>query len=306
MELRHLRYFVTVAEERHFGRAAALLNITQPTLSQQIQSLEDELGVQLLHRTKRHVELTYAGQLMIERARAILANVEQATRVVRQAGQGMLGRIVLGYVDATLYTLFPEIVYELHERYPEVDLILDERSPDDQVRAVLTGLMDIGILYLPITNHAALEYEVLVREPTLVALPANHRLAGCQQVALWELADERFVLPARQLAPQLHDQMMRSFQVAGFMPQIAQEASSKQAVVAFVAAGLGVTLLPASVARLQSSNVVYVVLSEPMLTLNTAVVWRRDNPSPIVQNVLVIARKVARVYNEQLASAITI
>jgi DNA-binding transcriptional LysR family regulator len=239
MELRHLRYFLAVAEDLHFGRAAARLHIAQPPLSRQIRNLEAELGITLFHRTRRRVQLTQAGQLFLEAARRVLADVEEAVRVAQRAGRGEIGRLLIGFVGTATCDVLLRALRVFRERFPEVILCLQELTTVQQVEALHEKRLDVGFLRPPIEDES-LSLMVLTREPFVVAVSAAHPLSRQPQVPLRRLAGEAFVLFPRQAAPGFYDQVIRLCQRAGFSPNIAQEASQVHALLGLVAAGLGV------------------------------------------------------------------
>src|SRR5687767_2086529 len=186
MELRHLRYFVAVAEELHFGRAAVRLHVSQPPLSQQIKALEEELGVQLFQRTRRHVELTDAGRALLPEARAALEQAERAQRVAREAGAGARGRLVIGFVTSASYSVLPAAVRALRRAWPSVEVTLREMVPSAQLEALEWREIDVGLLRPPV-DDARVEVEVVLEEPLLVALPARSALARKRGLALGDL-----------------------------------------------------------------------------------------------------------------------
>src|SRR5437868_8295885 len=193
MELRHLRYFVAVAEELHFGRAATRLSIVQPSLSQQIQQLEDELGFPLLYRTKRYVELTDAGMVFLSEAKLVLAQVQEAKRAAQRAYRGEMGRLVVGYISSSTYDLLPMILRVYRERFPEVEVTLRELTTQEQLRALEEEYIEVGLLRLPI-NAPMVYVEVVRQEPIVCVLPEEHHLARRERVAVSLLAEEPFVL----------------------------------------------------------------------------------------------------------------
>ncbi|MCG8353635.1 MAG: LysR family transcriptional regulator [Chloroflexales bacterium] len=290
MELRQLRYFVAVAEELHFGRAAERLHIAQPALSQQIQTLERILGVQLLQRTKRQVALTDAGRLFLQQARLTLLHAEQTVQVAVQASRGAIGRLVLGFTGMTLYSVMPTIVRVFRERYPGIDLVVQEMCTEDQARALQNSQIHVGLLNPPIRADA-IDVEPIFSEPLIAVLPDQHPLAGLPVISLAYLADEPFILFPRTNGPCLYDAIMSMCCQAEFSPRVVYETPLPQTKIGLVAAGIGVTLICASMANVQRPGVVYKTLLEQTPELKTAVAWRRaDNISPVVQSFLEVAR----------------
>ena len=291
MELRHLRYFVTLAETLHFGQAAAKLGIAQPSLSHQIQQLEAELQATLLRRTKRRVELTDAGRIFLEEARDILARSDRAAVVTRRAGRGdaVKLRVGVGYcMDHVNATKAVGLFDRAHEH---VHVELHTMAVGPQIDALKTGRLDIGFVRPPV-NDAALMGEVLLREPFVAALPARHRLAKNKSVALSALAEEPFVLPPRQAVPVYHDLVLRACREAGFIPNAPHEADHVLLMLGMVAAGTGIALVPASARQVEQAGVTYARLRPAHALLETVVTWRRNETSLFVEEFLQIARQV--------------
>jgi DNA-binding transcriptional LysR family regulator len=292
MELRHLRYFVTVAEELHFGRAAQRLQIAQPPLSQQIRQLEEELGVQLFHRTKRSVQLTEAGQLFLEEASQILTRAEQAIQIVQRADRGETGRLTLGFVGSATYSILPGVLKVFRRRFPEVLLSLHEMTTTQQVQALYEDRIHLGFVRPPIYEQE-LMIESILKEPFVAVLPEFHRLANETQISLLTLANDPFILFPRYLGSGFYDQIVNMCQQVGFQPQVAQEAIQMQTIISLVAAELGVALVPASVQNLQRVGVVYKALAESTSQVELAMVWRPDKISSVLQKFLEVTRQVA-------------
>lgn len=292
MELRHLRYFVTVAEELHFGRAAQRLQIAQPPLSQQIRQLEEELGVQLFHRTKRSVQLTEAGQLFLEEACQILTRAEQAIQIVQRADRGETGRLTLGFVGSATYSILPGVLKVFRRRFPEVLLNLHKMTTTQQVQALHEDRIHLGFVRPPIYEQE-LMIESILKEPFVAVLPEFHRLANETQISLLTLANDPFILFPRYLGSGFYDQIVNMCQQVGFQPQVAQEAIQMQTIISLVAAELGVALVPASVQNLQRVGVVYKALAESTSQVELAMVWRPDKISSVLQKFLEVTRQVA-------------
>lgn len=293
MELRHLRYYTAVAEELHFGRAAKRLGIAQPALSQQIRQLERELGVALLLRANRRVSLTGAGAVFLERAKATLEQANEAIRLARQAGQGETGQISVGVVTSALYGIFPDVVRVFRQRYPEVHLTLHELSAMEQKQAFRTGRIQVSFLRPPL-DDAELSLRVIHEEPWLVALPSAHRMTASARVPLRSLEGQPFILFPRELAAGLYDQIIAMCQRAGFSPKIVQEAQM-QTIVSLVAAGIGIALVPASLENLRRQGVSYRPLKGATPKVQLAVVWRKDDTSPVLRSFLSVVREVGGV-----------
>jgi DNA-binding transcriptional LysR family regulator len=281
MELRQLKYFIRVAEELHFGRAAESLHLSQPALSKQIQALEDSLEVQLFERTKHWVRLTIAGQKFLETAHRILHEVEEGTQVTRQVANGEIGRLRIGFTEATLFSLAPNIVRTYREQYPQVELMLTSGGTEAQVEALRTHQIDVGFVYLPI-REPALSIHSLFEEVYIAALPAFHRLARQKEILLQSLAAEPLIFYPRSLAPVLYANFIKCCEQAGFIPNIVQSAELAQTRLGLVAAGVGITFVLANLQNLSAKGVVYRPLSEDFLTLKLALAWRQNESSPIV------------------------
>jgi DNA-binding transcriptional LysR family regulator len=257
MELRQLRYFVAVAEELHFRRAAERLHISQPPLSQQIAALEEELGVRLLERTRRRVELTAAGEAFLRDARATLAELDVAVSTARAIDAGQEGVLRVGFVGSALLSIVPATVQRFRRTRPGAEIELRERSTVEQLRAVSTGLVDVGLVRPPIEADETLHTEVVRRERTVAALPEGHPLAGLRRVPMRRLAAEPLVLFPRDQAPGFHDLLISALAGTGTAPRVIQYAPEMLTIIGLVAAGIGVSLVPESVARLGLDGVTY-------------------------------------------------
>lgn len=233
MELRHLRYFVTVAEELHFGRAADRLQMAQPPLSQQIRQLEQELGVQLLYRTKRTVQLTESGRVFLQQARQILAQSEQAIEMAQRASRGEVGRLAIGFVGSATYSILPLALRTFRRRFPDVHLLLREMTTTEQIEALHDNQIQLGFVRSPL-NDAELSVETILQESFVAVLPKDHVLASQDQVLLPSLANEPFVFFPRHLGTGFYDQIVDMCQQAGFTPHVAQEAIQMQTIVSLV------------------------------------------------------------------------
>ncbi|MGL5835066.1 MAG: LysR family transcriptional regulator [Waterburya sp.] len=293
MELRHLRYFITVAEELHFGRAAQRLNMTQQPLSRQIRDLEIEIQVTLFHRTKRTVRLTEAGKEFLERSYGVLAQLEQAIVVTQQIGRGEVGRLAIGFVDSAMYTLLPEIVRVFREQFPLVELRLRELTTAQQIQALYDKQIDIGIVRSAI-SESGLSVECLLHESLVLALPENHPFSAQTQVSLSSLADESFILFPAKMGPVFYEQIIHSCQQAGFRPKVAQEAVQMQTIIGLVAAGLGIAIVPASLQNFYRSGVIYRPLQNEIPNTGLYLTWRQHDSSPAIREFLSLARKTTQ------------
>jgi DNA-binding transcriptional LysR family regulator len=281
VELRHLRYFVAVAEELHFRRAAERLHISQPPLSQQIRQLEDAVGVQLLARNRRGVQLTPAGQSFLEEAREILASVDDAAETARRVSRGEVGQLSVGFVGSAMYGVLPEILRSFREGHPDVELRLRELPSAPQLEGLRSGRIDVGFVRPPVQDPDLMS-ETVLREPVVAALPEWHRLSARRRLRLADLRHESFVLMGHREAPGLHDALVGAMWAAGSAPGVIQEVAEMQTVVGLVAAGLGVSLVPASVQALKRRGVVYRPVIEDAPRIELDLVWRTGDASPVL------------------------
>lgn len=285
MELRHLRYFIAVAEELHFGRAAQALGISQPPLSQQIQALEHEVGARLFERTNRRVELSEAGRLFLDEARLVLAQVDKAADVARRAQLGQLGELKIGFTASAPFTSsIPQAIFAFRQAFPAVHLALQEMSSKAVAEALVDESVQVGIMR-PLPLPESLIAVELFREPLVAIIRADHPLAAGSEkgLQLSALAAEPFVFFPRSYGSGLYAQLLNLARQAGFSPLITQEAGEAMTIIGLVAAGLGVTVLPASYQRMRIDGVVYRTLLDE--DANTAVwlVQRRDQHSPMAK-----------------------
>lgn len=288
MELRHLRYFVTVAEELHFGRAATRLNMAQPPLSQQIRQLENELGVPLFYRTKHRVQVTDAGRAFLDHAYQILEQVKIASDTARRVDRGETGQLHIGFTGTVMYDIFPQILQSYRAKFPSVHVVLHQLSTMDQVKALEEKKIQIGVLVTPVES-TSLHFQVIHRQPFVIALPATHPLAFIDSPCnVSELAKELFIMTPRKTGPSYYDLFISICYQAGFSPQVTLEAGELQTVVSLVAAGVGVALVPYSAKKLQINGVVYREIEETGLTVETSMAWNHDEKSPVVHSFLTL------------------
>jgi DNA-binding transcriptional LysR family regulator len=264
MELRHLRYFIAVAEEGHITRASERLGIQQPPLSQQIRALERELDVQLFRRKPRGVELTDAGSAFLERARIILEEVERAFASTRRTARGEQGRVVVGFTgSAPFHPFVPRVIRSFREMSPLVSLVLEESGSSELVQGLHNESIDAAFIRSPVADVVELVVRPLLEEDMLVALPVGHPLAtegfGLDSPALplASLANETFILYKRPGGPGLYDTIITACRGAGFSPRVGQEAPRIISTLNLVAAGLGLSIVPTSLRRLHMDGVVY-------------------------------------------------
>ncbi|ONF96844.1 LysR family transcriptional regulator [Sphingomonas jeddahensis] len=281
MELRHLRYALAIAEERHFTRAAARLGIGQPPLSQQIKLLEQELGVQLFHRQTRGVELTDAGEAFMPLAQAAVAAAEQAVQAARRAARGEIGALTIGFTSSASFNpLVPRIIGRFRERHPDLTIRLVEQTTIRLLEAMGEGSVDVAFLRPALGDTDGLVTRRLPDEDLWVALPARHRLAGNASIELVDLAGDPFILYPRSNGRLLYDSIIAACRNAGFSPRIAQEAPQMASTVNLVAAGVGVALVPESMRQLHAHGVVYARIAGDGPKAQLVVAHRRDGPLP--------------------------
>lgn len=291
MELRHLRYFVTVAEELHFGRAAEILNMAQPPLSKQIQQLESELGVQLFERSKRQVRLTDAGQIFLERVYRIFREVNEAAIEAQKAGKGQTGKLTIGFIEVASYEVLPRILREYQTLCPDVEINLRELTTMKQMEAIQKGEIDVGFARLPVEDNLIYKRTVL-HESFIVALPEHHSLSVNEKIHLSELKKEPFIFFPRHMLPDYYDEIIKMCMTSGFTPKIVQEASHMQTTINLISSGIGLSIVPGSAALLQRKGVVYRELADFSNGFDVALIWRKDNTRSVLRNFLTIVHPV--------------
>ncbi|WP_066640838.1 LysR family transcriptional regulator [Bordetella sp. H567] len=291
MELRHLRYFVAVAEELHFGRAARRLNISQPPLSQQIRALEQDAGVELFRRDTRRVQLTPAGAELLKYARSALSHVDQGVRSARRVHQGEVGRLNVGFITSLSYTYLPWLVRAFRKRYPAVELVLTEKETWDQKEALLDGRLDVGLMRGPF-EASGLRTSSLLQEPFVAALPDTHPLARLPRINLGSLSNDPFILFPRAIGGAYNATMSALFDEADFRPIVAQEAVQMHVVVGLVGAGLGVAVVPASIRLLPTPGVVFKPLVQCTYNAELVIACREDATSPVIAPFSQLAKEI--------------
>jgi len=293
LELRQLRYFVTVAEELHFGRAAIRLHMTQPPLSQAIAALEGLLGAPLFLRNRRAVALTPAGSALLPEARRMLAEGDALPELVRRAAAGEAGRLALAFITSADYSVLPPFLRRYSERYPAVHLSLREATSDVQIDELLRGRIDAGLLIPPLPDkaRAELDYMKVLDEPLILCAPASLALPpDGAPVKLQDLPPLPLIIFPREVSPALHDAILSCWRAAGITPAIGQQAIQMQTIVGLVSAGMGLALVPQSVSNLMRPGVEYRALADSTPRVDTGIAWRRDNPSPVLQGFLELLR----------------
>lgn len=292
IELRQLRYFVTVAEELHFGKAAQRLHMTQPPLSQAIAQLEDLLGAPLFDRNRRGVALTPAGGALLPEARRLLSQAQELPALVQRAASGESGRLALAFVSSADYSVLPPFLRAYRAAYPQVQIVLQEATSDLQLEDLLHSRIDAGLLIPPLPDKAKteLDYLPVLKEPLVLAAPLG-LITRRGKVALKDLPPLPLIIFPRAISPGLYDAILSVFRAAGLTPAIGQEAIQMQTIVSLVSAGMGIALVPQSVSNLMRPGVEYRALADPTPQVETGLAWRRDNPSPVLQGFLDLLRK---------------
>lgn len=304
MELRHLRYFVMVAEEKHFTRAAARLNMQQPPLSQQIRALELELGFALFFRHAKGVDLTAGGEVFLREARDILQRVSQGALKAARTAKGVEGRLSIGFTSsAASHPLIPQIIRRYRDQYPGVDIEIKEGNARELTDRVSGGDLDVGILRAPVSNPQEVVYHHLLDEELLLALPDGHRLlqGNHAAVSLKFLADEPLILVRRPGAPGMYANFLLACRHAGFEPNVAFEVERMLTNVSLVAAGVGVSVVPASMCDFYRHGVAYrsILDAKPQQVAPITLLCRERYQSPQIINFTALARILGRKYRKE-------
>ena len=293
IEFRHLKYFVVLAEEMHFRRAALRLHISQPPLTRQIQQLEASLGVKLFNRSAKGVELTNSGELLLEEAQNILTLVEQAEERTKRADRGELGRLDVGIFGSAILDAIPKLLLAFRQAYPDVNIILHALSKDDQLEALRQRRITVGFNRF-VEDQPDIASEVILHEPIYAALPDNDPLVEQPTVTLLDLASRPFVLFPNAGRPNFIDRVLQWCQREGFSPRVVQEVGDAVAGIALVASGFGVCLVSESATTLMMPRIVYrPVAGHDDLKIDLSCLYRRNDQSPILQAFLKIVRRVA-------------
>jgi DNA-binding transcriptional LysR family regulator len=292
MELRHLRYFIAVAEELHFSKAAERLHIAQPPLSQQIQQLEAQLGVELFHRkTKRQVQLTEAGQVFLQEAYQLLAQLQKAIELTQKIGRGEKGQLRIGFTSLVTYNLLPLILRQFREQFSEVELILQELTTTEQERSLQESRIHIGFAHPPLEDNT-LNQKCIQQEALIVALAETHPLAERENISVSSLVNENFIMFPRHLGSGLYDQIVSLCQQGNFSPKVTQEAIQMQTIIGLVSAGMGIAIVPSSLQNLQRNGVVYRSFEEKTPLVETAIVWREEDITPVLRKFLQVVMSI--------------
>jgi DNA-binding transcriptional LysR family regulator len=291
MELRHLKYFIAVAEELHFAKAANRLHLAQPSLSKQIRLLEEELGFPLFYRTKQKVELLDAGHIFLDEARRILRQTENAVESARRTHAGQSGRLLIGYSASATFEVLPTILRKFCRLYPNVTVEVSEMSTIRAAELLLDSPLSVGLLRSPsFFSEESFCIETILREPFVVALPSSHPASKQQSVRIKTLADEAFIVPRRQPGWDYSDALFEILRDNGIEPRIAQEANQSIGVASLVAGGLGVGLVPASITALRLPGLIYRPIEGRSRTTALSMVWKRTSRASTVRAFLDVVR----------------
>ncbi|MTJ10791.1 LysR family transcriptional regulator [Anabaena sp. UHCC 0204] len=296
LELRHLKYAIAVNQKQGFTNAAAYLEIDQGFLSKQIKWLEKKIGFQLFDRNQRPLKLTDAGNQFLQEASQILNQVERAIELGQRLSRGEKGRLIIGINTSIANSKLPDILRAFHEKFPEVELVLQELPSYEQIEKLRNQQLDLGFFHLhniQNNNDDVLTFMPVLQESLVIVLPENHRFARRTSISLAALANEQFILPPHNLLYNLREQINCLCIDAGFKPKVRQEAAWISTVLSLVAGGMGISLLPANVQNLQRNGVVYRSIQEKSPMLEIVAVWQRDNVSMILKNFRDVIRNLA-------------
>jgi len=298
VEHRHLRYFVAVAEELSFTRAAAVLHVAQSAVSAQIRLLEDSVGVMLLERNSRRVELTGAGRVFLRGAKKIISDLDEIAKQARRIGRAETGQLAIGFIGAQSHEWMPLVLRRFRQKHPEVEVTLTEMVPSAQLEALSSHRLDVGLVG-PIDgkSHPGLKVECIVEEEPLVGVPSDHPLASRPFVRLTQLKNENFILTSRENAPSYRSWLGRLCQRAGFSPRVVQEVDRARTGVQYVAAGFGISIFGEHVCHQPAPGVRFLRLRPAGQRIRYGVAWRKEPSEPLVQRFIEYTR-------EQLPSSI--
>jgi DNA-binding transcriptional LysR family regulator len=291
MELRHLRYFLAVAEELHFGRAAARIHIAQPPLSRQIRQLEEEMGVELFKRTKQSVQLTAAGKIFQKEAYNVLESLTRGISKAKLASRGEAGSLSIGSIGSAYYVVLPQVLREFRKNFPEVELILQPFVSPEQNQMLLEKRIDVsfGRFFKP---EKGIVFETVYEEELVAALPASHQFARKKVLSLSELKNEPYILFPN--LPSVHaEYIFQVFAAEGLSPKIIQTVNEMYIALGLVAAGIGITLVPSSFKGTQQKGIVYIPLKKPAPVLELMMGYREQDDSPVLKRFLEIVHSIS-------------
>lgn len=286
MDLRQLRYFVTLCEELHFRRAAEKLNITQAPLSVAIKSLETELGAQLFHRTQRRVSITQVGAAFREQAKSVLDQLDRSVEDVREMVSGEAGQLRIGFTTASsLLVFFPQIIRAYRTRYPKVDIRLRDLSSQQQITALETREIDVGLLRSPhVPSRSDIHFMQVLQDPLIVAMHADSPLLALEELRIADLRDEPMIFYPRNSGVGIHDQFLRLCSAAGFAPNIVQEVRESATIISLAASGLGVAVVPSELKCIQVPNIRFRPLADDGAMTRLVLASRAGEASMLVAN----------------------
>lgn len=304
MELRHLRYFLAVADTLNFCRAAERLHLSQPPLSQQVRHLEAELGAKLFDRAKRQIKLTTAGEVFATKARAILAQCDEAAKLAARAGRGEVGHLRLGLWQLPIPPVQTRLIIEclgaFVKRRPDVHLTLRSLLPAEQIKAVKDGDVDVGIVRLPLSqNRKGITIETILRERILLAMSENNSLARFKTVPLRNLSGQRYIMYGRDANAAFHHFIVKSCCKEGFNLNVAYFQDDLYSVWAMIGAGLGVALAPASLQELRLPGIVFRKFEPALPVMEVALAYMRAEKESVVSQFLQVAKEIARTYPDE-------
>jgi DNA-binding transcriptional LysR family regulator len=295
MELRHLRYFLAVADELSFTRASQALHVAQSAVSAQVHALEQQIGVPLFDRNSRRVRLTPAGKAFQESAARILQASDDAVRQARRIGQASAGALAIGFTGAQTHEWMPQILRRFRQAYPAIEVTLLEMVPAEQIEALLTRRLDVGFIgALEDKPPPGLHVECIAEERPLIGVPSDHPLARRAAVKLSELRDEGFVFTSRQNSPSFRAWVTRLFQAAGFVPRIVQEVDRARTGVQYVAAGFGLSIFPEHISRLPAPGVTFLPLLGTQMKIRYGLAWRKAQVDEVVERFVAYAKEQVR------------
>ena len=294
IELRHIRYFVAVAEDLHFGKAADRLGISQPPLSQQILALEREIGARLFERSNRRVELTGAGKLFLKEANEILSKVDSAAALAERVHRGQIGEVRIGFFgSAPFVDEFQRLLFDFRRAHAMVNLVLEEMPTYQQIDAILDGRLDLGFVRPLQPKPASIQSIELCRERLMAVMRSDHALAAAKrEISLRDLANEPLVLYARAIGSGLYQKIVDLCRDAGFTPNVVQEANATPTMMGLVAAGIGISILPASLERLSFKGLSFIPLQEPKAQTAVWLAKRWDDRSTLVRQLFQAAGRL--------------
>lgn len=285
MDLRHLNYFIVLAEELHFGRAAERLHISQPPLSRMIKQIEDNFGVSLFERTKRKVSLTLAGEELLVQTKQMIAQMETVKKRLKIIGKGDSGMLRIGYVGATMHSSLPKLISSFITKYPDIYFNLDEQPNQTLLHSLSNGIIDIAFVRTWL-HPKNLEEKLILKEPFVLAVPQGHPFAKCDQIEIKDLQNETFIIFSRDCGPTIYDAFLALCAKAGFVPDILHQATQFNSVLRLVESGFGISMLPASIALGYSLKLKFVPIVNCDESVPLIMLYRKDNPNQSLKHLI--------------------